>query len=147
MRDRQAGIRMNQEQSLYIIPTGRGFTCLGFDVCIEQVRGYQESLGLPLSTLPPRGSLAMYRYYEGLLKLLESRYLDTGERCYSELTPQLMGFEGRRVEVVEESGTRRRFWVGRSTGFVPIHLEVARRNSSGGCGVTGAPFVSVKVIG
>ncbi len=55
----------------------------------------------------------------------------------SDLTPQLVGLEGWRVEVtegVDDAGEprRRRFYVGRSTGWRPIHLEVARKDSSGG---------------
>lgn len=52
------------------------------------------------------------------------------------LTPQLVGLEGWRVEVEDVGGVKRRFIVGRSTGWWPCHLEIARRNSSGG---TAAP--------
>jgi hypothetical protein len=48
------------------------------------------------------------------------------------LTQQLKGLEGWRVEVVTTYGETRRFIVGRSTGWVPCHLEVPRRNSFGG---------------
>lgn len=50
------------------------------------------------------------------------------------LSPQLVGLEGWRVEVVTEYGETRRFIVGRSTGWIPCHLEVSRRNSFGGVG-------------
>lgn len=48
------------------------------------------------------------------------------------LTPQLRGLEGWRVEVVTTYGETRRFIVGRSTGWQPCHLEIKRRDSSGG---------------
>ena len=67
-------------------------------------------------------------------------------RCPVELTPELTGLEGKRVEVVDRYGERRRFIVGKSTGWLPIHLEIARRNSSGGPAVTGAPFQSVRIV-
>jgi hypothetical protein len=50
----------------------------------------------------------------------------------SGLTPQLIGYEGYRVQVLDKRGQQRRFWVGRSTGWRPCHLEIARTNSSGG---------------
>lgn len=50
------------------------------------------------------------------------------------LTPQLVGLEGWRVEVVTTYGETRRFYVGRSTGWVPCHIEIARRDSTGGMG-------------
>ena len=39
----------------------------------------------------------------------------------------------------------RRFWVGKSTGWMPTHLEIKRYTSSGGMAVI-VPFDSVKVI-
>ena len=50
----------------------------------------------------------------------------------SALTPQLKGLEGHRVEVIDNYGERRRFWVRVSTGWQPVHLEVKQINSSGG---------------
>ena len=50
------------------------------------------------------------------------------------LSPQLIGLEDWRVEVVTTYGETRRFWVGKSTGWRPIHLEIARRNCYGGGG-------------
>lgn len=48
------------------------------------------------------------------------------------LTKQLIGLEGHRVEAVRETGEVVRFYVGRSTGWEPCHLEIKRINSSGG---------------
>jgi hypothetical protein len=50
----------------------------------------------------------------------------------SRLSPQLLGLEGCRVEVVDVHGEKRRFWVGKSTGWAPRHLEVATTRSLGG---------------
>lgn len=50
----------------------------------------------------------------------------------SDLTPQLAMLEGCRVEVVDNYGEKRRFNVGKSTGWKPIHLEVYNRRSTGG---------------
>lgn len=67
-------------------------------------------------------------------------------RDNSRLTAQLIGLEGRRVEIVDMHGDKRRFYVGKSTGWRPCHLEIARVNSSGGGPVYGAPFKSVRVL-
>lgn len=53
-------------------------------------------------------------------------------RDNSGLSAQLVGLEGCRVEVVTTHGQTRRFIVGRSTGWRPCHLEVRRRDSTGG---------------
>jgi hypothetical protein len=66
-------------------------------------------------------------------------------RDYSALTPQLVGLEGYRVEVVTDYDETRRFIVGKSTGWKPIHLEIARRNSSGG-GPADRRYKSVRTL-
>lgn len=56
-------------------------------------------------------------------------------RDMSGLSAHLRGLEGFRVEVVRKEingGGKARFIVGRSTGWRPCHLEIARRTSSGG---------------
>lgn len=54
-------------------------------------------------------------------------------RDTSGLTSQLCGLEGWRVEVLDVcGGDKRRFYVGKSTGWRPCHLEIAQSNSSGG---------------
>ncbi len=61
------------------------------------------------------------------------------------LSPQLIGLEGWRVEVETTYGETRRFIVGRSTGWVPCHVEVKRRDSIGGHGAE-RTYVSVRKI-
>lgn len=56
-------------------------------------------------------------------------------RDLSHLSPQLIGMEGWRVEVVDaeiSGGQTRRFIVGKSTGWRPCHLEIHNRRSRGG---------------
>lgn len=53
-------------------------------------------------------------------------------RDLSLLTKQLTGMEGWRVEVTDEGGNKRRFIVGRSSGWRPCHLEISRRSAVGG---------------
>lgn len=53
-------------------------------------------------------------------------------RDYSDLTEQLKGLEGWRVEVITTYGEKRRFIVGRSTGWRPCHIEISRRSAFGG---------------
>lgn len=55
-------------------------------------------------------------------------------RDLSGLSPQLVGLEGWRVEVVTDYNETRRFIVGRSTGWRPCHIERSRRSAMGGVG-------------
>lgn len=53
-------------------------------------------------------------------------------RSDANLTPQLIGLEGWHVEVVTTYGETRRFYVGRSTGWIPCHIEIHNRHSMDG---------------
>lgn len=61
------------------------------------------------------------------------------------LTPQLKGLEGDRVEVVTTYGETRRFIVGRSSGWVPCHIEIHNTRSTGGCAAH-REYKSVRVV-
>ena len=139
-------ISINRKQRLYILPvTGGGYTCMGFDVCEEHIRGLASEL--QLEPLPHRkGTHVAYNAYRELVGIARQRNQETGWRSQSELTRELLGLEGKRVEVVDVYGETRRFYVGKSTGFIPVHLEIARRDSSGGPAVMGAPFKILRVV-
>jgi hypothetical protein len=146
---REVGI--NAEQELYVIPESHGYSCLGFDVLITRYNAIAEWLrkeGLQQDDLPPdaRGSMRAYTAYRTLLDRAAGYCQRNKLRCPAELTPELTGLEGKRVEVVDRHGDRRRFIVGKSTGWLPIHLEIARRDSSCGPAVTGVPFQSVRIV-
>ena len=139
-------IQINRKQRLYVLPvTGGEFTCLGFDVCENRIRGLANEL--QLDPLPHRkGTHAAYNAYRELVGIARQKNQETGWRSQSELTRELLGLEGKRVEVVDAYGETRRFYVGKSTGFIPCHLEIARRDSTGGPAVMGAPFKSIRVV-
>lgn len=61
------------------------------------------------------------------------------------LSPQLVGLEGWRVEVTTTYGETRRFIVGRSSGWVPCHIELARRDSRSGIGAD-REYVTVRPL-
>jgi hypothetical protein len=142
-------VTINSEQALYVIPCGKGFTCLGFDVCIDRATNYarwltEHGVTAKRPDVIQRGTLDAYHAYQQLISQIGELFATTNARCDVDLTPELFGLEGRRVEVIDKWGETRRFIVGKSTGFVPIHLEVKTRRSLGG--VMGAPFRSLRVI-
>jgi hypothetical protein len=66
-------------------------------------------------------------------------------RDLSGLNIGLLGLEGCRVEVTDAYGKTRRFWVSRSTGWRPCHLEIARRGNRSG-DVASGPYLSLRVV-
>ena len=152
-------VTLNDEQRLYVIPSGSGFSCHGYDVVRDLTVKLRDWLRARYVTnafsdfimrddwTPQVGTLGAYAEYRALCDLGDTYCRQSGQRCDVELTPELIGLEGKRVEVVDRWGGRRRFYVGKSTGWMPIHLEIARRDSTGGIGVSGAPFKSLRVVG
>lgn len=144
-------VTINREQGLFVIPCGGGYSCLGFQVCARRSAKLREELGVPLPALPKVDSLEAYHHYRELVELARERHQKTGWRSSSELTPELIPHEGHRVEVVhrlEKTGDteRTRFIVGKSTGFIPCHLEIKTRRSSGGCAVALGEILSVRRV-
>ncbi len=138
-------ITVNKEQKLYVIPCGKGYTCLGFEVCKNRVQKLADEMGIAL--LPHRtGSIAAYNQYTLIMEKVKEMNVKTGFRSKSELIPEFIGNEGRRVEIIDKYDEKRRFYIGKSTGWIPCHLEVLRSNSTGGGSVTGYPFKSFRFV-
>jgi hypothetical protein len=136
---------INTDQRLYVMPCAGGFSCYGFDVLDAKAAAVAAWLGVAAPTSTP-GTREHFQDCADVMASGALRHADTGARCPADLTPALIGLEGWRVEVLDAYGERRRFIVGKSTGWMPCHLEIARRNSSGGGAVTGAPFQSLRKL-
>jgi hypothetical protein len=139
-------VTLNHDQGIYVIPCGGGVTCLGFDVCRERAGRLAEWLKVeaPAAT---DDLMVVYQRYEDLMAQAARRCKAECVCCLLELTPQLIGLEGMRVEVVDCNGETRRFKVGRSTGWIPVHLEIKTSRSHGGMAAYGTPYRSVRVVG
>ena len=142
---------INRAQRLYVLKAGSGFTCLGFDVAEKRRRALWAWVGQECPDLRKgyrkhyddyRAAVAAASHHSDCLRKRGAR----DWRCPVELTPELVGLEGRRVEVTGPDGYRKRFTVGRSTGWMPLHLEIANSRSTGG----GAAYIpkggSVRVV-
>jgi hypothetical protein len=98
-----------------------------------------ECLPLEVGDIPEDYAVTPIVTLEGMTYQRWSRMTDFQRsqlRDYSDLTTQLLGLEGWRVEVDTSYGKTRRFIVGRSTGWKPIHIELSRRDSRGGMGAS-----------
>jgi hypothetical protein len=142
-------VTINEKERLYVIPEASGYTCLGFDVCQKRATLLAAELGVA----PPGakvGTLTAYEEYADLISRAEAKHKATGWRSSSELTPELVGLEGRRVEIEHEweSGSREtvRFKVGKSTGFIPCHLMLANVRSHEGFAVCLGKIIRIRTI-
>lgn len=140
MTTTERSVTINHDQGLYVIEGDGGYSCLGFDVvrdrteryCLELVGRGVLSVAYMEGVDVPRGSMAAYDTMVNLQDMLRRAVEESGERAVCELSPQLMDLEGHRVEAVDQHGVTRRFIVGKSTGWLPCHLEISRRDSHGG---------------
>lgn len=132
---------INLARRLYVLEAGPGFTCYGFDVLDRKARAVAAwledckagpSFYDPALALPAVGTMQHFERCQLLLRQGAGFNLATGKRCPAELTPELLGLEGRRVKVALPDGTTKRFKVGKSTGWMPCHLELANARSHGG---------------
>jgi len=140
---------INTAQRLFLIPCGSdgSFTCLGFDYAHRQTAAVAEWLKRPDLAPPARkGTVKAWRAHNAAMKAGRAHNAATGERCDMDLAPALKGLEGKRVEVTTPAGDSSRFWVGKSTGWSPCHLEIARRDSHGGGAVYVPPGSRVVVV-
>lgn len=138
-------VTKNTKQQIYVIPSVNGVTCLGFDQCINRVNKLAPEMGLTIAPVK-RGTIKAYSVYISLTNEARKRNQTTGWRSQTGLIPEFIGKEGRRVEIIDKYGEKRRFYIGKSTGWIPCHLEILRINSSGGGCVTGHPFQKVTFL-
>jgi hypothetical protein len=143
---------INAPERLYVIKSGGGYSCNGFDYQARIGEAVAAWLGDPdliraahVALIGAAGSPSAFDFFRDLMERGRKHAEATGDRCEAELSPALKGLEGKRVEVTTPSGETSRFTVGRSTGWLPIHLEIKRRDSSGG-GVYVPDGSSVRVL-
>ncbi len=136
---------INTDQRLYVLPAGKGYSCLGFDFAERRRVAVLEWLGdkpAPMAT----GSAEHFAAYESAMARGAAHNRATGQRCPAELDKRLAPFEGRRVEVTAPGESRRRFTVGKSGGWLPVYLEIKTRRSMGGCAAYVPESATVRAI-
>jgi hypothetical protein len=126
-------VGIDPQSELYVIKTGNGFSTWGWNVVKDRCERMALNLVIEDFVAPATGTREAWDTHQNLLGALKKRYDDTGEKTVFDLTMDLMGLEGHRVEVVDHEGDApRRFIVGRSTGWSPVHLEIKTIRSTGG---------------
>ena len=140
-------VSLNVEQKLYVIPCGRGYSCLGFDVLFNEVTELAQRLGRPLPSKDERGTLSLYARRNELLKeYAVSPHSNT--TWFDPETPagvrdvlnRYVGTDTRLRWFYGDPKTGRSWHdecdmigtIGRSTGTLKIPLGIANSRSIGG---------------
>lgn len=136
---------INTDAQLYVMKSGNGFSCYGFDVMDRKARAvaaWLESVGFDPGS---PGNVEHFAACADAIAKGAAHAAKTGNRCPAELVPELIGLEGRRVEATVY-GERVRFNVGKSTGWLPLHLQLHNRASRGGGALSAGAVSNVRVI-
>lgn len=139
-------ITINKEQKLYVFDHGNYITCMGFEILYNKAKRLAVELNRNDLTPKTKGTMATYDRYKKLVSIVEEKHRNTGFRSKVNLVPEFIGKEGYRVEIIDKYDEKRRFIIGKSTGWIPSHLEIMRSDSHGGISVMGYPFKSVKFL-
>ena len=124
-------IKINHEERLYVISCGDEYTCLGFDYLERRAARLASSLGQFWDSSTP-ASEEKYEAYSKMMDAAHTMFLSTGKRIECELHPAFHGLKHERVEVIYEDGSKERFRLGMSTGWVPVYLKLHNSRSNGG---------------
>lgn len=151
---------INHTERLYTMDCGTGYSCYGFDVLDKKARAVLQWIGMniplvdgyeikrivrEMETFPAMGTAEHYTTCMEILTRGSQLGTSTGKRCDIELVPALIGLEGKRVEC-DYFGERIRFWVGKSTGWMPVHLRIKTSRSTGGEALFADEVSNVRVI-
>ena len=121
-------ITINREQKLYVIPCGQnGFSCYGFDVLDKKIKNLCIALQIE-NICKRKGTLKAYNFYTKLVNIARK----SGRKFEFDLYKPFIGNEGKRVEITYKWGEKERGIIGKSTGFIPIHILLKRVDSLGG---------------
>ncbi|WRQ05382.1 hypothetical protein [Xanthomonas phage AhaSv] len=152
---------INTEQRVYVMPAGNGFSCYGFDVLDRKARtvaawisreGFQPRINdiydfKRVAGFNP-GEPGTAEHFAACAQMMERGRqfaAQTGKRCPAELVPAFIGREGERVEC-DYYGERVRFYIGKSTGWMPAHLRIRTRRSSGGEALSASAISNIRFI-
>lgn len=117
-------ITLNEEQKLYVIPSGSGYSCLGFDYAFRQATALADAIAAKRPDLADQaldqkpdvadwGTLAVYNGYRNLTSLLSREKVDLGTWFDPETHPEVR----RQLELARNGKYRLRLEYGdRETG-------------------------------
>jgi hypothetical protein len=100
-------VTINESQRLFVIPSGGGYSCLGFDVVFKRLRQYAEMLGLAQPYPTEVGKMEQYQQY----LQAERAYIASNptETLYDPETPVKVR---ALLEAYRKSGDRVRLYLG-----------------------------------
>lgn len=154
-------VTINDEQRLFVLPCGEGYSTLGFENCYKQLKALQEAMALSLPDVSEIGTLGQYEQYRAALQAF-ARHPTSKETWFHPDTSPLVRaiLERARLHHTKirlhygdpETGVS---WldendvigyIGRSTGTLKVPLLIAE-NEDGGPAVLDHCIVCIQRAG
>lgn len=161
-------VTLNEDQKRYVIPSGDGYSCLGFDVAFKKATALAERIAAKrpdlaeqaLDQMPDAadwGTMAVYNAYKNLIGLLSREKIDLGTWFDPDTHPEVK----RQLELAMKGGYRLRIeygdrdtgqaWsdrpeagtISRSMGPMKVPLLIRRAGSYGGDAISDASIVKI----
>src|SRR5260221_108576 len=150
MAEINAGILVDPEKRVYRIPTMTSDDTISIEYdsvseFIEQFSTWLTERGYEVPPVPEVGTVEHYLTQEELGTMIYKHWEDTGEQFREWLIPELIGYEGKTLEVVTCWGETQRFTLGLTGVWAAHHVTVIPGNE-GFHPVIGHPFQSIKVV-
>ncbi|ENY6785832.1 hypothetical protein ACF1CY_003321 [Providencia rettgeri] len=118
-------LKIDKQKQQYVFTQGRGVFPIGIALLAKRAKAVAQWMGVA----EPKIKAGSFEHYTECMAIMEKGHQyakRTGLQCSGNLSPQLVGYEGERVSVVDNAGHTRSFWVARTLGWMPSHLEVDR---------------------
>lgn len=149
-----SNMTINAEQRLFVLKSGGGFTCLGFDVVFKRLKQYAQLLRRPQPNVAEIGTPAQYQQYlEAENAYIATRptntFFDPDTAPEVQRILEAYRLSGRTLRVFLGDAQTGRDWldehdvtgtIGRSMGPIKIPLLVPK-GKDGGCGLLTACIV------
>jgi hypothetical protein len=161
-------ITLNKERKLYVIPSGSGYSCLGFDHAFKQATALADAIAAKRPDLASQaldqkpdaadwGTMVVYNGYQNLTSLLSHEKVDLGTWFDPETHPEVR----RQLELARNGNYRLRLeygdretgqaWddrpnngtISRSMGPLKVPLLVKNSRSMGGEAILTANIVKI----
>lgn len=139
------GVTTNAEQGLFVIPSGKGYTCFGFDNLLKELKQLARWLGIAPPQDSERGTLAQYQQHRNAIEAVAKRG-GIPETWFHDNTPaavrqvlEAARLSKRKVRIycgdIDGRSWLGEFevvgYIGRSTGLMKIPLLIAPRAHGG----------------
>lgn len=161
-------ITLNNEQKLYVIPSGSGFSCFGFDNAFLEANALSDVIAKIRPDLAEKaleqkpdpadwGTISVYNAHQNLISIVSSEKIDLGTWFHPETHPEVkrqleLALRGKyRVNIEYGDAETGQAWddrrmggtIGRSTGVMKVPLLIRTSRSYGGEAILTAHIVKI----